>query len=193
MCFSKSLDIATECLAMIVIPCNCWLFLLRIRAIPRHTYSRITLVICTFLWCATFTSFLILPGIRLTSRHSADAHKCHYEPTYEIQLLSIPFIALVAFDTAVATSVLVGLIMHNPHSSFYRRVKSTVLMEDMGPLCRIFLQSGYTYYLFVLLFIHCPHVLILHLRVGQSLACILRWSFWQRALLPHEVLSSTWL
>ena len=185
--------LTAECFGAIVIPCNCWLFLLRVRAIPRHAYSRVITAVCTLLWCATFTSFLILPGIRLTSIHSAEAHKCHYNPTYEIQLLSIPFIALVAFDTAVAISVLVGLIMHNPHSSLSRRVKSTVLMEDMGPLCRIFLQSGYTYYLFVLLFIHCPHVLILHLLVGQSLACILRWSFWQRALLPHEALSYTWL
>ena len=132
-------------------PCNCWLFLLRVRAIPRHAYSRITLVICTFLWCATFTSFLLLPGIRLTSWPSSTSSTgCDYNTTFEIQFLSVPFLALVAFDTAVAISVLLGLIMHcNPHTSLPQRVKSTLLMRDMGPLCRVLLQSGYVYYLFV--------------------------------------------
>ena len=148
MCFSKSLDIATECLAMIVIPCNCWLFLLRIRAIPRHTYSRITLVICTFLWCATFTSFLFLPGIRLTSVHSSiSTVECDYSTTYELPFLALPFLVLAVFDTAVGTSILLGLIMQNPHASLFSRVKSTLLMRDMGPLCRAFVQSGYIYYL----------------------------------------------
>ena len=136
-------------------PCNCWLFLLRVRAIPRHAYSRITLVICTFLWCATFTSFLLLPGIRLTSWPSSTSSTgCDYNTTFEIQFLSVPFLALVAFDTAVAISVLLGLIMHcNPHTSLPQRVKSTLLMRDMGPLCRVLLQSGYIYYLFVITFL----------------------------------------
>ena len=152
-CLMKPFYLATECLAAVVIPCNCWLFLLRVRAIPRYRYSRIALGICTLLWCATFTSFLLLPGIRLASpRFSPSANGCDYKTTFKIQYLSVPYVSLVAYDTAVATSVLLGLIIHtthNPHTPLSTRVKSTILMRDLAPLYRSLLGSGYIYYVFV--------------------------------------------
>ena len=130
------------------LPCNAWLFLLRVRAMPYHAWRRATLVICTSLWLTTFTSLLILPSLKVdTIRLTSD--RCIYTTTADIRLLGIPFIALSIFDTAVAITTLLGMTRHHPNGSLPARVKSTILMQNMGPLCRAFIQTGYMYYLFV--------------------------------------------
>ena len=131
-----------------VIPCNSWLFLLRVRAIPHHAYSRIMLAICTFLWGATFTSFLILFGVQLTKVPSPPG-ECFYETVFKIRFLCAPFIVLIVFDTAVCLSVLLGLSMCDPNATLTMRVKSTMLMGNTGPLCRVILESGYIDYMSV--------------------------------------------
>ena len=148
LCLAKPLYLAGECLTAAALPCNAWLFLLRVRAMPYHAFPRATLAICTFLWFTTFTSLLILPSLKVNTVRLAD-NGCAYTTTADIRLLGVPFIALSIFDTAVAIATLLGMTNHNSNDSLTSRVKSTILMKNMGPLCRTFIQTGYIYYLFV--------------------------------------------
>ena len=148
MCLAKPLYLSGECLTAAALPCNAWLFLLRVRAIPSNGHSRMALPICTLLWITTFISFLVLPVLKFTTMRFPTG-KCFYIATFNIRFLSAPFIALVIFDTAVIIAIVLGMMDHSSHAAFSTRFRSIVLAKNMGPLCRIFLQTGYIYYVLV--------------------------------------------
>ena len=146
-CQAQTLTLAGEYLAALVLPCSSWLFLIRVRAAPRHALSKVMMSICTFLWILTFTSLLAPTGIKMigTPRRGV----CTF--TYSRRLICIPAIVLVAFDTAVMVAGLVGFMTHNHNSSasWYSEMKATMMTKNMGPISQAFLRSGYIYYLFV--------------------------------------------
>ena len=137
---------ATEYLMALVMPCNAWLFLLRVRAIPRYSESRIMPAICTLLWVATFSAFPMLPISRSTAPSNAG---CVNGILIDNGLISVPFIALAIFDTSVTIVIFIGMMDRNPNVPLATRVKSMILMKDMGPVCKVFVQTGYVYYLSV--------------------------------------------
>ena len=147
-CLAKHLFILMQCFGAAAIPCNSWLFLLRVRALPRHVYSRITLAVCTVLWVATFTSFLVFLGVRAMNFPSPPG-QCFAVVVFDIRFMYPPFIILFAFDTAVAISILLGLSAYHANTLSANRVRETILLEGIGPLCQVLLQSGYIYYLSV--------------------------------------------
>ena len=137
---------ATEYLMALVMPCNAWLFLLRVRAIPRYSESRIMPAICTLLWVATFSALPMLPISRSTEPPNAG---CVNGILVDNGLISVPFIALAIFDTSVTTVIFVGMMDRSPNIPLAKRVKSMMLMKNMGPVCKVFVQTGYIYYLSV--------------------------------------------
>ena len=163
-CLERSMFISTQCLGAAVMPCNSWLFLLRVRGLPKHTYSRITLILCTVLWSATFTSFLVLLATRGTDIPSPPG-QCFSITVYEVRFMYPPFIVLFIFDTAVSISILLGLSMYHSNIPLPTRVQSTVLMENAGPLHRAFLQSGYVYYMSVKTFLSFSFISLWRLTV----------------------------
>lgn len=181
---------------MALIPCNSWLFLLRIRAIPPHFRSKTTLVICTILWLLTFTSFLALPAFTIASHQTHD-RTCEPGTTgYNHWLLFTPFIALIVFDTATIIAILAGFAMHSPDSSWIAKIKSVISVKHMGHLSGVFVRSGLIYYLYVAFYIinnlsNIHYRLLSELPSGfifpwQSLYCLLlfqgpslvRWASW---------------
>ena len=156
-CIQVPLVLAAKIMGAILIPCNSWLFFLRVRAVPSYPYSKVILAVCLALWASTFTSFLIFPGFRFTGFRISDT-QCYFDTEYKTKLLCIPFIALVVFDTTMMLAISLGFVMHSADRTWSARVKSTMLMEHMGHLSKMFLRSGQIYYLSVVLisFSICP-------------------------------------
>ena len=103
--------------------------------------------LCTCLWILSFLSLLVPRGIKRTSIPV----KGICTVTYDRWIICIPFIVLVAFDTAVLVAGLAGLMTHNPDSGtpWYSEMKATIMTKNMGPISQAFLRSGYLYYLLV--------------------------------------------
>ena len=141
---THSMQVA-EYLGAVLVPCNSLLFLLRVRAVSRHARSRMVLYLCTFLWILTFLSFFIPFGIKKTSIPTQE-DACIF--TYDRKFISIPFIAVVVFDTAVMVASLVGFVARHD-TSWYLEMKATIMMRNVGPASQAFLRSGYIYFLFV--------------------------------------------
>lgn len=131
-----------------IIPCNSWLFFLRIRAIPEHFRPRGTLIICMILWLSTFTSFLVFPGYKFSSVETQDG-RCEGETEYNSWLIFVPYLALVIFDTTTMMAILAGFAMHSPELSWFARVRSALSTKHMGHLSGVFVRSGLIYYLHV--------------------------------------------
>ncbi|KAK7681920.1 hypothetical protein QCA50_014882 [Cerrena zonata] len=158
-CIRYRLLLAGQIVLAVIIPCNSWLFLLRIRAIPNHFRSRTTLIICTLLWTSTFTSFLVFPGYKFINLPTADG-RCEGEIEYNGALLCVPFIALVVFDTATMTAILVGFAIHSPDSSWAAKIQSVISVKHLGHLSGVFVRSGLIYYM-ATIFIHLSMVIII--------------------------------
>ncbi|KAK7681918.1 hypothetical protein QCA50_014880 [Cerrena zonata] len=131
-----------------LIPCNSWLFLLRVRAIPPQFRSKTTLTICTTLWLLTFTSFLVFLGLRFPN-HPTQNGKCDFTPiVYVSWLLFAPYLALVIFDTTTMMAIIAGLATtYTPNSSWLTKVKSILSRKYMGHISGVFVRSGLIYYL----------------------------------------------
>ncbi|KAK7681904.1 hypothetical protein QCA50_014866 [Cerrena zonata] len=151
-CVQGHLLLAVGCLTTILVPCNTWLFFLRVRAIPNYFYSRATVAICAMLWASTLTSFLAIRGLKISTLRYQDG-TCGVEISYRYVFLCIPFFALVIFDTAVIVATSIGLVVHGTGSSWTGRLKSGMLTRDMGHISGLFLRSGQIYYVPLLEFI----------------------------------------
>ncbi|KAK7681906.1 hypothetical protein QCA50_014868 [Cerrena zonata] len=145
-CHLGRLLLAAKCLVSVIVPCNSWLFLLRVRVIPSHFRSRTTVAICTILWASTFTSFLIFPGFTITDFPNEDG-TCTLMTDYNSKLLCAPFIALVLFDTTTMVAISDGFIRQAPGRSWTEKLKSVMLVKHMGRMSGLFLRSGQIYYL----------------------------------------------
>ncbi|KAK7681905.1 hypothetical protein QCA50_014867 [Cerrena zonata] len=145
-CHQGHVLLAAKCLVAVIIPCNSWLFLLRIRALSTHFCSRTTVTMCTVLWTLTFTSFLIFPGFKVSDLPNQDG-TCELIATYNNKLLCTPFIAQAIFDTAVMVAISIGFVRHSPGPSWNEKLKSTILIKHMGHISGLFLRSGQIYYL----------------------------------------------
>ena len=64
-------------------------------------------------------------------------------------LISVPFITLAILDTSVITVIFIGMMDRSLSIPLATRIKSIMLMENRGPVCKAFVQTGYTYYLSV--------------------------------------------
>ena len=108
--------------------------------------------VCTCLWILSFLSLLVPWGIKRTCIPVQGVQVCTM--AYDRRIICIPFIVLVAFDTAVLVAGLAGLTTHNPNSgtSWYSEMKATIMTKNMGPISQAFLRSGYLYYLLVFAF-----------------------------------------
>ena len=129
----------------ISLPCNAWMFLQRIRALPSHYCPKLAVRICTALWVSTFTSFLVFPGWQTTTI-SWESGGCFELGTYNSRLLSAPIIAMLVFDSATMIVVLVGFANHSPAQSWAGKIRSLFTIEYMGHVSTVFLRSGQIYY-----------------------------------------------
>ena len=134
-----------EAFIAISLPCNAWMFLQRIRALPSHYCPKLAVLICTVLWVSTFTSFLVFPGFRTTSV-SVGSEWCYETGVYHSRLLSAPIIAILVFDSATMIVVLVGFANHSQAQSWTGKIRSLFTIEDMGYTSAVFLRSGQVYY-----------------------------------------------
>ena len=146
-CDQIRLLLTVEISSIILIPCNSWLLLLRIKALPRQFIPRPALFICSFLWVTTFTSFFILLAFKVSStRYQDPVDLCILTVSYHPKALSIPFISLVLFDTVAVYLTSMGLIAPIPARTWNDRITRLVRPEYMGHISRIFLRTGQVYY-----------------------------------------------
>lgn len=148
-CNRGQLLLIFKVLASILIPCNSWLFLLRVLVIPPRFLRRSFVVTCAALWVTTFTSFVIFPAFRVSDIRTQDG-SCSIETHSDVKMLTTPFIALVVFDTAVIIVISIALMAYNPARSWNERIKSMIRSKHMGYISKVFLQSGQIYYLYVI-------------------------------------------
>ncbi|KAK7681896.1 hypothetical protein QCA50_014858 [Cerrena zonata] len=127
-----------------IIPCNAWLFMLRVRVL--YFYSQFTIVLFMVLWALTFTSLLAIPAYQISSSQNPDG-TCTFHTSYNKKLLSVPFLALVIFDTAVIIATSASFITGSSSRSWRTKLKSMITTKDVGHISKIFLRSGQIYYL----------------------------------------------
>ena len=133
--------------SVILIPCNSWLLLLRIRALPAQFIPRPALLICSSLWVSTFTSCIILYAIKMSSTpYPGSDDLCMFTMDFHPKALSIPFISLVLFDSVAVYITLIGLLSATSERKWYESIKSLISTEYMGHTSRIFLRTGQAYY-----------------------------------------------
>ena len=146
-CIQARILLVVEICSVILIPCNSWLLLLRIRALPTQFIPRSALLICSSLWILTFTSCIFLYSIRISSTpYQGLDDFCIFAIDFRPKALSIPFISLVLFDSVAVYITLVGLISATPEQKWYERIKNLIGTEYMGHTSRIFLRTGQAYY-----------------------------------------------
>ena len=145
-CYKGQLLLAAQFLSVLVIPCNTWLFFLRVRAIPPYCGSRVTVFICGILWFSTCSSAFMFHAFSATSTPVGDG-TCILRPEFDGTFLGLPLIAIVVFDTATMIAVVIGFVMNSPARSWSGRIRSVLLIKDMGKLSGTLLRSGQIYYL----------------------------------------------
>lgn len=149
-CSQHQLLLIVKVLASVIIPCNSWLFLLRVRAIPPQLIPRLPVMICTFLWATTFTSFVMFPAIKVSGGQNQDG-TCLVGASFDNKMISAPFIALVVFDTATVIVITVALASYGyvpAKVSWSKRVKSVTHTKHLSQLSKTFVRSGQIYYLY---------------------------------------------
>ena len=74
---------------------------------------------------------------------------CILRPEFDGTFLGLPLIAIVVFDTAtmIAVVIVIGFVMNSPARSWSGRIRSVLLIKDMGKLSGTLLRSGQIYYL----------------------------------------------
>lgn len=127
----------------IVLPCNCWLFFLRARAIYIH--SPVMIGMFAVLWAATLTS-LGSVGTKVHSNHQANG-TCEISVGYDKGLALMPFIALVIFDTAIIIAVSSHAISNQSALPWKERFQLFSPGNNTYRIQRTFLVSGQIYYL----------------------------------------------
>lgn len=139
-----------ELLIALSIPCNSWLFFLRIRAIYGH--SKITMILVSLFWTLTFTSFLFFAGFHAITV-SQPGSSCPIAKHYEVHpnLISLPFIFLALFDTSVIIATMCWLVNNDGARPWKDRIQSIVLADPFGRVSQLFIRSGQMYYLSVIL------------------------------------------
>ena len=85
-------------------------------------------------------------AFRATSTPVGDG-TCILRPEFDGTFLGLPLIAIVVFDTATMIAVVVGFVMNSPARSWSGRIRSVLLIKDMGKLSGTLLRSGQIYYL----------------------------------------------
>ena len=148
-CHKSRILLAAQVLSVLVAPCNTWLFLLRVRAIPRYPGSRLALYTCGILWLLTCSSPLIFRAFRASDVPIGDG-TCVLISQFDGTFLSLPMITVAVFDSAIVVFVSLGLVMNTPTSSWVSIVRPALLVNGMGSVSRALLRSGQIYYLCVI-------------------------------------------
>ncbi|KAK7681931.1 hypothetical protein QCA50_014893 [Cerrena zonata] len=143
-CLQETIITVAKWLAAIVIPCNCWLFLLRIQAIHKH--SRIIITSFIVLWASTLTFPLINAFSYTVVIVRKEDGTCAATARITRLLVAIPFIALVSFDTAVMVAVSMYIVKYNPAQSWKEKVKILMQADHISQIERVLLRSGQIYY-----------------------------------------------
>lgn len=143
-CHYKALAVPVEWLVAIAMPCNSWLFFIRVRGI--YIRSPKVVVLFSVLWATTLLSFCFPFGYTIKTIRS-EGGSCTSIFYLSDHLLPLPLVALVVFDTAVIIAISVHLTMHDSSRSWTSRLKSVIVAKHMGQITRSFLRSGQVYYL----------------------------------------------
>ena len=143
-CISRTLSIAVEWIVALSIPCNTWIFFLRVRAVYHD--SRPIKGVFLFLWLLTLVSIgtpftYTLPSIPLGNG------KCFITFIFHRRLVAISLAALTLFDTAVMIAISVRMMAYSLSDSWKSKVFSLVFGNEMGHTSRLLLKSSQIYYL----------------------------------------------
>ena len=148
-CAKSQLLLATQLLGVLIVPCNAWLFLLRVRSIPAYPGSRVIVLICGVLWLMTCSSALMFRAFKAPEIHLGNG-TCILVPEFDGSFLSVPLISTVAFDTATMIAISLGFVMNSPNPTWRSRIKSIIFVGDVGKVSGALLRSGRLYYLYVI-------------------------------------------
>lgn len=147
-CHRKPMLLAIMALLALTLPCNSWLFLQRIRALPPHFCHKVYRMVCHVLWVSTLSSFIIFWGITTSQSGNGDG-TCELTISYNNQVICAPIFLMILFDTVTFFVISMSFIVHNPAPSWVGRVKAVVLLKYMGPTSGAYVRSGQMYYLYV--------------------------------------------
>lgn len=145
-CHYKALATPIEWLVAITMPCNTWLFFIRVKGI--YFRSRPVVILFSVLWATTLSS-IYFPFSYTIRVVQGEGDSCISTFHLSNHLLPIPLVALVVFDTAVLIAVSVHFSMYDSSESRKARLKALILTSNMGRVTRMFLRSGQIYYVCV--------------------------------------------
>ena len=143
-CISRTLSIAVEWIVALSIPCNTWIFFLRVRAVYHD--SRPIKCVFLFLWLLTLVSIGTPFTYTLPSIPLGDG-KCFVTFIFHRRLEAISLAALTLFDTAVMIAISIRMMSYSLSDSWKSKVSSLVFGNEMGHTSRLLLKSSQIYYL----------------------------------------------
>ncbi|KAK7681912.1 hypothetical protein QCA50_014874 [Cerrena zonata] len=125
-------------------PCNSWLFFIRIRGL--YTHHSTVVGVFAALWTLTLTSIALPFSYTVSISHQPNG-SCSAVSRTHPYLGVVPFIVLVIFDTAVIIGISYGMSSVIPTRSIRSKLRSLLVTNNMGQLSRAFLRTGQVYYL----------------------------------------------
>ncbi|CAL1707959.1 unnamed protein product [Somion occarium] len=128
-------------LGSLAIPCNCFLFFLRVRGVFLH--DRWIVAGFFVLWLSTLGSFAEPFGFQ--SGHIGPTQYCLIAGVHKSS--STGFITLAIFDTSVFVGISLRVISYSIEDTWRGRLKMFLRGKSMGNVSRALLQTGQMYYL----------------------------------------------
>lgn len=144
-CLYSTLLTITGWLVPIGIPCDAFIFFLRVRAL--YFPSRTIMIIFGALWMLTLTTFVSPFAYKLKTTHNEDG-TCTISASFNHTLGNLPLLLLLAFDTAVVVAVSIRVMRYSgTDQSWKSKIRLLLFGEYLGHTPRVFLRTGQIYYL----------------------------------------------
>ena len=143
-CTYRNLVLATEWATAVSVPCNTWIFFIRIRAL--YSNSRVLISSFFILWCTTLISLGIpvmykLRSISLGNDLCATSFEFHRYPV----VIAVSLMTL--FDTTIMVAISIRMMSYSLSDSWKSKMFCLIFGNEMGDTSRMFLKSSQVYYL----------------------------------------------
>ena len=143
-CVYHKFAIALEWSVSISVPCNTWIFFLRLRAIY-HDYR-----IIKYFFFALWSGTLIALGTVFTSQLKGiplGNGLCLTISIFHRTVAIASLFLLTIFDTAVMVAISIRMMSYSLSNSWKSKVYCLIFGNEMGHTSKVFLKSSQIYYL----------------------------------------------
>lgn len=143
-CLYGHITSGVEWLVALSVPCNSWIFFIRVRA--AYHDSRPIVGLFAALWACTLLSFSTPFTYDVTVTPIGEG-KCLTSAIFHRPLEAVCLLSLAVFDTAVMIAISIRIMSYSVSQSWKSKLSSLIFGKEMGHTSRLFLRSTQIYYL----------------------------------------------